>query len=77
VPGLVAKTSGSIVSLPSTIALERRGVTPPPDEVRGLVDHEVLEFSTEPRISRTAGTTGVDLYEQALPIPNRFLVSGI
>src|SRR5690349_16407356 len=22
-----------------------------PDEVRGLVDHEVLEFSTEPRIS--------------------------
>jgi hypothetical protein len=45
--------------------------------VRGLVDHEVLEFSTEPRISRTAGTTGVDLYEQALPIPNRFLVSGI
>src|SRR6266853_5790375 len=29
---------------------ERRGMIPP-DEVRGLVDHEVLEFSTEPRIS--------------------------
>jgi hypothetical protein len=29
---------------------ERRGMITP-DEVRGLVDHEVLEFSTEPRIS--------------------------